>query len=106
MAEHHGLSARTLMRYLKAEGSHYQALLDAELSRQAAAHLMSPRHTVESVALALGYQDVTAFRRAFHRWFGMPPSAWLQQHGRLAGSTTLCAAETQPGGVGLITLSP
>ena len=82
MADHHGLSARTLMRYLKAEGSHYQGLLDAELARQAVAHFASPRHTVESVALALGYQDVTAFRRAFHRWFGMPPSAWLQQRGR------------------------
>lgn len=82
MAGHHGVSVRTLMRYLKAEGTNYQTLLDAELARQAAAHFASPRHTVESVALALGYQDVTAFRRAFHRWYGMPPSQWLQQRGR------------------------
>lgn len=79
MADHHGLSPRTLMRYLKAEGSSYQALLDAELARQAEAHFSSGRHTVESVALALGYHDATAFRRAFQRWFGMSPSAWLRQ---------------------------
>lgn len=79
MAAQHGLSARTLMRHLKAEGTSYQTLLDAELARQTEAHFMSARHTVESVALALGYQDATAFRRAFHRWFGMSPSAWLQQ---------------------------
>lgn len=79
MAEHYGLSSRTLMRYLKVEGVNYQTLLDAELARQAAAHFASPRHSVESVALALGYNDVTAFRRAFRRWYGMPPSHWLQQ---------------------------
>lgn len=77
LAEHNGLSPRTLMRYLKAEGTTYQALLDAELSRQATALLRMPRHTVESVALALGYQDATAFRRAFRRWFGEAPSQWL-----------------------------
>lgn len=77
VAAHLGLSSRTLMRHLKAEGTCYQALLDAELSRQATALLRLPRHTVASVALALGYQDATAFRRAFRRWQGVAPSEWL-----------------------------
>lgn len=77
IAAHFHLSPRTLMRHLKSEGSSYQQVLDTELERQAKLHLSSPRHTVESVALALGYQDATAFRRAFRRWCGESPSAWL-----------------------------
>jgi AraC-like DNA-binding protein len=76
VATHFHLSPRTLMRHLKSEGSSYQQVLDAELERQAKQHLASSRYTVESVALALGYQDATAFRRAFRRWSGESPSAW------------------------------
>lgn len=76
VASHFHLSPRTLMRHLKSEGHSYQQLHDAELERQAKQHLASSRYTVESVALALGYQDATAFRRAFRRWSGESPSAW------------------------------
>lgn len=79
IAAHLGLSTRTLIRHLKAEGSSYQAILDDTLSRQAKASLALPRHTVEAVALALGYQDVSAFRRAFKRWCGMSPAQYKQQ---------------------------
>jgi AraC-like DNA-binding protein len=71
------ISSRSLIRYLKAEGTAYQALLDAELGRQARACLDSGRYTVEGVALTLGYQEVSAFRRAFKRWFGMSPADYL-----------------------------
>lgn len=82
VAAHFHVSPRTLMRYLRQEGTCYQAVLDRELSRQAVLHMMSPRHTTESVAMALGYQDATAFRRAFRRWFGMPPSEYLAQQAK------------------------
>lgn len=71
------VSPRTLLRHLQAEGTCYQAILDEELYRQALLHLESPRHTVASVAAALGYQDVSAFRRAFKRWAGHTPQAHL-----------------------------
>ena len=74
-----GVSTRTLMRHLKVEGTNYQALLDEELGRQGKQLLASPRHTVESVALALGYREVSAFRRAFRRWFGISPSEYRQR---------------------------
>ena len=70
------LSSRTLIRRLKEEGSSYQQLLDAEQQRLARIYLDNPRHTVESVAAALGYHDVSTFRRAFKRWFGVPPSEY------------------------------
>ncbi|HET8708169.1 MAG TPA: AraC family transcriptional regulator ligand-binding domain-containing protein [Pseudomonadales bacterium] len=82
VADHFRLSTRTLMRHLKAEGTNYQSVLDAELEQQAKIYLKSPDHTVESVADALGYQDPSAFRRAFRRWCGMSPSAWLQRQQR------------------------
>lgn len=74
------VSTRSLIRHLKAEGTSYQTLLDAELGRQARACLDSGRYTVEGVALTLGYQEVSAFRRAFKRWFGMSPADYLARH--------------------------
>lgn len=71
------VSTRTLLRHLRAEDTCYQAILDDELKRQALIHLESPRHNVASVAAALGYQDVSAFRRAFKRWTGQTPQAYL-----------------------------
>ncbi|MDP2228812.1 MAG: AraC family transcriptional regulator [Moraxellaceae bacterium] len=76
------ISARSLIRHLQSEGSCYQAVLDAELHRQALLHFESPRHTVASVAATLGYQDVSAFRRAFKRWAGQTPQAWLASRRR------------------------
>lgn len=73
------VSGRSLLRHLRAEGTGYQALLDAELYRQAQQQLERPGQTVAAVAAALGYEDVAAFRRAFKRWTGMPPRAWQGQ---------------------------
>lgn len=79
VAGHLHLSPRTLIRHLRAEDTTWQALLDRELSRRAMELFAGGRMTVEAVALALGYQDATAFRRAFKRWFGVAPSAWRAQ---------------------------
>ncbi|HVL00923.1 MAG TPA: AraC family transcriptional regulator ligand-binding domain-containing protein [Dongiaceae bacterium] len=76
IAAHFHLSPRTVIRRLKTEGVRYQQILDRELERQAKLYLRTPGHTVESVAAALGYQDASAFRRAFRRWCGMSPSEW------------------------------
>jgi len=79
MARTLNMSSRTLIRRLKAEGTHYQALVDEEHKRLAQLYLASQRHTVESVAAALGYKDASSFRRAFKRWFGALPSAYSER---------------------------
>lgn len=71
------VSARSLIRHLQAERTSYQLLLDQELRRQAILHFETGQHTVASVATAVGYHDVSAFRRAFKRWTGQTPQAWL-----------------------------
>lgn len=79
VAQQFNLSSRTLMRHLRDENTSYQTLRDAELGRQAKASLLVGRNTVESVALSLGYQEVSNFRRAFKRWFGLSPQEYIQQ---------------------------
>lgn len=83
VAAHFHVSTRTLIRHLKAEGTAWKRLLDAELAQQAA-QLIAQGHSVESAAVALGYRDATAFRRAFRRWHGLAPMAWLAANGALA----------------------
>ncbi len=73
VACHFHLSSRTLMRQLQAEDTTYQKVRDTELARQAQLSLQAGNHTVESIALSLGYQEVSNFRRAFRRWFGISP---------------------------------
>ncbi|MBU0782628.1 MAG: AraC family transcriptional regulator [Gammaproteobacteria bacterium] len=77
VASHFHLSSRTLMRYLRHEYTSYQTLRDSELARQAKLSLLVSNNSVESVALSLGYQEVSNFRRAFKRWFGISPQAFI-----------------------------
>jgi len=68
-----GMSARTLQRQLRHEGTTFAALLTALRREMAPALLRDGRHGVSEVAFLLGYEDPSAFRRAFQRWFGRSP---------------------------------
>lgn len=70
------LSVSTLRRRLAAEGTSWQGLKDA-LRRDAAIHLLAgTRLSVEAVAARLGFQDASAFHRAFRKWLGMQPGEY------------------------------
>lgn len=71
------MTPRTLHRHLCAEGSHYQTLLD-EVRLSLAKHQLSAQHSVEQIALRLGYTDSANFRRFFRRMTGKSPSAWRE----------------------------
>lgn len=67
------MSARTLQRYLKDEGTSFQKVLD-ELRCDVARHrLRDARASVSEVAHELGFADQSAFHKAFVRWTGMTP---------------------------------
>lgn len=72
-----GVSARTLVRRLDAEGTSFRVLVDEERKHRAAALLRLRRVAVADVALALGYRSASNFARSFKRWFGCAPGDWV-----------------------------
>jgi AraC-like DNA-binding protein len=74
VAQEFGVSVRSLRRRLMETGNSYRALTQ-EMQRQRACMLLgNPTITVKAVAGSLGYDDTSAFRRAFRRWTGL--SIW------------------------------
>ena len=76
-----GVSARTLQRQLRDERTSFAAVL-AQLRQELAPSLLRDgRLAVSEVAFLLGYEDPSAFRRAFRRWFGRSPRAFRSAAG-------------------------
>ncbi len=74
----------TLRRRLDAEGSSYQGIKD-QLRRDAAIHhLCGSRLSVADIAVSLGFEETSAFHRAFKRWTGVRPGEYRR---RQAGQT-------------------
>lgn len=68
------ITKRTLQRRLDREGISYRDITEKLLSELAIRHLGESAHTVESIAVLLGYFDTAAFRKAFRRWYGQSPT--------------------------------
>ena len=75
VADHLGLSRKTLYRRLKAEGSSFQMVFDQARKQLAAKHLSESMLSVEGVAFMLGFAEASSFHRACKRWFGLSPKA-------------------------------
>jgi AraC-like DNA-binding protein len=79
VAEHLGLSERTLHRRLAGEGHAFQQL-NEQIKKQLAKRLLSEsRLDLNDIAQRLGYAEAASFSRAFSRWTGSPPSHWQRQ---------------------------
>ena len=70
------LSARTLHRQLKDEGSSLQQLKDAVRRDVAVAQLQRSRRPVKQIAELAGFQNEKSFIRAFKGWTGQTPDAF------------------------------
>jgi AraC-like DNA-binding protein len=70
------MSGTTLQRRLQQEGLSYQRLKD-DLRRDIAIDLLSATPmTVSEVAARTGFQEASAFHRAFKKWTGVSPGAY------------------------------
>lgn len=70
------VSVRTLQRRLGENGTTFRSQVDAVRRQVAEAYLTDRRVSILEVAFMLGFQDQTAFNRAFRRWTGRAPGKW------------------------------
>lgn len=71
------MSVRTLSRRLQGFGTSHRALYD-EIRGALARRSLEEGRAVHEVARALGFSEVSAFHRAFRRWFGCSPSEFIR----------------------------
>ncbi|WP_204123822.1 AraC family transcriptional regulator [Pseudomonas sp. 008] len=79
MAVYMMISPRTLQRYLRAQGTRFQELLDDTRQAMAARYLCDSSINLTQLGSLLGYADLSTFSRAFTRWYGISPQKWKQR---------------------------
>lgn len=70
------MNPRTLQRKLNEQGCSFKQLVEETRATLAAQHLTDSRKPITEVAELLGYSDLSAFSRFFHRVHGVSPSNW------------------------------
>lgn len=70
------VSTPHLRRLLHDEGTSFRRLKEDVLRDEAVASLVGGRETVDALSERLGFSEPSAFRRAFRRWTGSPPSSY------------------------------
>ncbi|WP_170319542.1 AraC family transcriptional regulator [Polyangium spumosum] len=75
------MSVRTLARRLDELGTSHKALLDDVRAKLARSYLLEEKRSVNEVAGLLGFSEVSAFHRAFRRWFGQSPTDFCRDAG-------------------------
>lgn len=73
-AEQFHMSVRSLQRRLTEEDLTWQKLLERTRRTLVERHLRIPGTSVTQLAFLLGFSDVSAFSRAFKKWYGVSPS--------------------------------
>ncbi len=82
VAANFNISPRSLQRRLKEEGVTYLQIVEEVRKTLALHYLGHDYYQVKDIAFILGYNEQSAFVRAFKRWTGLPPTQYLQQQKR------------------------
>lgn len=76
------VSARTLRRRLAERGASYRELLDDARRGLALQRVVDADASMDEIAAALGFHDVSTFYRAFRRWTDSTPAAYRMRRQR------------------------
>lgn len=74
-----GMSVRSLQRRLGEHGVSYLSLVQEVRAELSQAYLLEARYSVTEIAFRLGFDDASAFSRAFRRWTGLSPSEYRER---------------------------
>lgn len=77
IAANFNMSSRSLQRRLKDEQTSFQEIADEVRHAMAKYYISSGSYALKDVSLMLGYNELSAFTRAFKRWTGKSPQAYL-----------------------------
>ncbi len=77
VASNFNVAPRSLQRRLQDEGVTFQQLSDAVRKSLALHYMEAGKHPVKEIAIMLGYNELSAFSRAFKRWTGKAPTNYL-----------------------------
>ena len=72
------MSERTLQLRLQQQGVSYQKVVNEVRASKAKQWLQNGDRNVSEIAWALGFAEVSSFSRAFKRWTGYSPNAYLK----------------------------
>ncbi|HEK1768738.1 TPA: AraC family transcriptional regulator [Pseudomonas putida] len=81
MAERQGLSASTFRRQLEREGRSYQQIKDEVRRAMAFERLREGQLSIAEIAEQTGFQEPSAFHRAFKKWTGQSPGSYRTRLG-------------------------
>lgn len=79
LASELGTTVTTLRRRLAREGTSYQGIKDQLRSDVAIDLLCSSGLSIDEIAARVGFQDASAFHRAFRRWNGVQPGEYRRR---------------------------
>lgn len=77
VAANFNLSSRTLQRKLNEEGCSFKEIVDNVRKELALEYLKDRNNQIKDVAYSLGYNESSAFVRAFKRWTGTTPTLYF-----------------------------
>lgn len=85
LAREFNVAPATLRRRLDAEGTSYQGIKDALRRDAAIEHLGNRALSIAEISRLLGFQEPSAFHRAFKRWNGVQPGEYRLRLARVSG---------------------